>query len=269
MGRILGFLICAWMAAYSQFALAADSPVPDEYRLGAGDTVRIQVFQNPDLTLETRVSEGGVITYPLIGSVQVGGLTISAAEKKIAKGLRDGGFVQQPQVNISVLQVRGSQVSVLGLVSRAGRFPLETFNTRVTEVLAMAGGIAPNGADTVILVGIRNGKPFRKEIDVASLYLNNQPSEDIVVAGGDSIYVHRAPVFYVYGEVQRPGSFRVERAMTVQQALAQGGGLTQRGTESRMRLHRRSADGKVQEIKPSPHTLIMPDDVLYVGESLF
>jgi polysaccharide export outer membrane protein len=267
MNRIFALLcLLAWVT-FGASTRAADAP--DEYRLGAGDVVRVQVFQNPDLTLETRVSEGGVMTYPLIGSVQVGGLTISAAEKRIAKGLRDGGFVQQPQVNISVLQVRGSQVSVLGLVSRAGRFPLETFNTRVTEVLAMAGGIAPNGADTVIVVGVRNGKPFRKEIDIAALYLNNQPTEDIVVGGGDSIYVHRAPVYYVYGEVQHPGSFRVERGMTVQQALAQGGGLTARGTESRMRLHRRNSDGKVQEIKPSPHTLILPDDVLYVGESLF
>ncbi len=268
MRRIIGFLVLLWFMGLGLFARAADG-VPDEYRLGAGDIVRIQVFQNPDLTLETRVSEGGGITYPLIGSVQIGGLTISAAEKKIAKGLKDGGFVQQPQVNISVLQVRGSQVSVLGNVTRAGRFPLETFNTRVTEVLAMAGGIAPNGADTVILVGVRNGKPYRKEIDIASLYLNNQPSEDVVVAGGDSIYVHRAPVCYVYGEVQRPGAFRVERSMTVQQALALAGGLTPRGTENRMKLHRRNAEGKVQEIKPTPHTVIMPDDVLYVGESLF
>lgn len=267
MTRVLGVLCLLVGIAFGASVRAADNT--EEFRLGAGDALRIQVFQNPDLTLETRVSEAGGITYPLIGSVQVGGLTISAAEKRIAKGLRDGGFVQQPQVNISVLQVRGSQVSVLGLVSRAGRFPLETLNTTVTEALAMAGGVAPNGADTVVLIGKRGGKPFRKEIDIAALYLNNQPADDIVLAGGDSIYVHRAPVVYVYGEVLRGGAFRVERGMTIQQALALTGGLTARGTESRMRLHRRNAEGKVQEIKPSPYTLVMPDDVLYVGESLF
>lgn len=242
---------------------------PGEFTLGAGDTIRILVFQNPDLTLETRVSESGAITYPLIGSVQVGGLTIRSAEQRIAKGLKDGGFVQQPQVNVTLLQVRGSQVSVLGLVAHPGRIPLEAFNTRVTEVLALAGGMAPTGADTVVVIGMRDGKPFRKEIDIAGLFLDNQPSEDIVVAGGDSIYVHRAPVYYIYGEVQRGGSFRVERGMTVQQALAQAGGLTARGTESRLRLTRRGADGKIQEIKPSLRTLIMPDDVVSVGESLF
>jgi polysaccharide biosynthesis/export protein len=267
MRRVLGLLSLLVCFGLVIPALAADKP--SEYTLGTGDTIRILVFQNPDLTLETRVSESGAITYPLIGSVQVGGLTIRATEQRIAKGLKDGGYVQQPQVNITLLQVRGSQVSVLGLVARPGRIPLETFNTRVTEVLALAGGIAPTGADTVVVIGMRDGKPFRKEIDIAGLFLDNQAAEDIVVTGGDSIYVHRASVYYIYGEVQHGGSFRVERGMTVQQALAQGGGLTARGTESRLRLHRRGADGKIQEIKPSLRTLIMPDDVVYIGESLF
>jgi polysaccharide export outer membrane protein len=240
-----------------------------EYRLGMGDSIRIVVFQNPDLTLETRISEAGTITYPLIGSVQLGGLTVAAAEQHIAKALKDGDFVQQPQVNITVLQVRGNQVSVLGQVARPGRIPLETFTTHVSEVLAMAGGVTPTGGDTAILAGVRDGKPFRKEIDIAGLYLSEQSPEDLVVASGDTIYVHRAPVYYIYGEVQHPGAFRVERALTVRQALAQGGGLTARGTERRLRIHRKGVDGKIEEISPTLDTSIMADDVLYVRESLF
>lgn len=240
-----------------------------DYRLGAGDAIRIQVFQNPDLTLETRVSESGSLSYPLIGNVDVGGLSIGAAEQKIARALKEGGFVQQPQVNIVLIQIRGNQVSVLGQVNRPGRFPLETFNTRISEMLATAGGIAPTGADRVILVGSRNGKPLRKEVDVAGLYLDNRLEDDIVVAGGDTLYVHRAPTFYIYGEVQRPGSYRVERGMTVRQALAQGGGPTARGTENRLRLHRRGTDGKVAELGPELDAPILADDVLYVRESIF
>src|SRR5579871_4110400 len=97
-----------------------------DYPLGPGDVLRIQVFQNPDLTTETRVSENGYITYPLIGSVDVGGLDIAAAEKKIAAALKNGGFIRQPQVNIVLLQMRGNQVSVFGQVNRSGRFPLDT-----------------------------------------------------------------------------------------------------------------------------------------------
>jgi len=240
-----------------------------EYLLGPGDVIRIQVFQNPDLTLETRVTENGAITYPLIGAVQLGGQTLSAAEKRIASQLKDGGFVQQPQVTVVLLQNRGNQVSVLGQVNRPGRFPLETFNTRLTEMLASAGGIAGTGADTVIVVGVRAGKPFRKEIDIAGLFLGNNMADDLLVAGGDAIFVHRAPVFYIYGEVQRPGSFRVERAMTVMQALAQGGGPTVRGTENRLRLHRRGPDGAIVRSTPELTDPIQPDDVLFIHESLF
>ena len=261
-----------FLVVFGLTSLSAQAQAPEkqgDYQLGAGDAIRILVFQNPDLTLESRVSEGGTITYPLIGTVQIGGLTISGAEQKIATGLKAGGFVQQPQVNIVLIQVRGNQVSVLGQVNRPGRFPLETFNIHASEMIATAGGIAATGADVMILVGLRNGRPFRKEIDIAALYLDNKLEDDIAVTGGDVIYVHRAPVFYIYGEVQRPGSFRVERKMTVQQALAQGGGPTIRGTETRLRLHRRGATGAVAETTPELADAIQPDDVLYVRESLF
>ena len=264
-GRILGLLAYLSLAAV---AVAQENANVD-YTLGPGDTIRIVVFQNPDLTLDTRVTESGSITYPLIGNVEVGGLTINAAEKRIAKGLKDGGFVQKPQVNIILNQVRGSQVSVLGQVNRPGRFPLETFNTRVSDMLALAGGIAPTGSDNVILSGVRDGKPFRKEIDFPAIYIDGKQSEDLVVSGGDVIYVHRAPVFYIYGEAQRPGAYRIERGMTVQQALAQGGGPTVRGTENRVRLHRKKTDGSVENLSPEWNDPIQAEDILYVRESLF
>jgi polysaccharide export outer membrane protein len=76
-------------------------------------------------------------------------------------------------------------------------------------------------------------------------------------------------VFYIYGEAQRPGSFRIERNMTVMQALAQGGGPTARGTEKRLRLHRKAADGSIQPIEPQLTDPVLPDDVIYVKESIF
>lgn len=259
--KYLLFLVafCISLAAHAQA----------EYLLGPGDIIRIQVFQNPDLTLETRVAESGAITYPLIGAVKIGGIPVAEAEKRIARQLKDGGFVQQPQVTIVLVQNRGNQVSVLGQVNRPGRFPLETTNTRLTEMLAIAGGITSTGADTVIIVGQRGGQSFRREVDIAGLFLGKGMEDDMIVAGGDVIYVHRAPTFYVYGEVQRPGSYRVERNMTMMQALAQGGGPTVRGTENRLRLHRRSADGAIVKSAPALTDPIQPDDVLYIHESIF
>jgi polysaccharide export outer membrane protein len=240
-----------------------------DYPLASGDTIRIQVFQNPDLTIETRVSEGGSITYPLIGAVDIGGLPIAVAEKKIADALQAGGFLQKPQVNITLLQVRGNQVSVLGQVARPGRFPLETANTRLTDMLANAGGATTAGDDVAIVTGLRSGQPFRRLIDIPSIFLVGRVADDIVLQGGDTIYVHRAPVFYIYGEAQRPGAFRVEREMTVMQALAQGGGPTVRGSEKRLRLHRKGADGSLQQIEPQLTDRVQPDDVIYVKESIF
>ncbi|MDD4944431.1 MAG: polysaccharide biosynthesis/export family protein, partial [Rhodoferax sp.] len=140
------------------FVLPGLAQVQPDYPLGVGDALRIQVFQNPDLTIETRVSENGAITYPLLGAVELGGLSIAAAEKKISEGLQQGGFLQNPQVNIVLVQIRGNQVSVLGQVARPGRFPLETANTRLTDMLANAGGATPGGDDVAIVTGVRNGK---------------------------------------------------------------------------------------------------------------
>jgi polysaccharide export outer membrane protein len=261
---LLAFLLGGALAAC---ALAQDKQ--PEYRLGPGDSIRIQVYQNPDLALETRVTESGSITYPLIGLLRIGGLTFAEAEQTIASALRAGNFVQNPQVNISVLTMRGNHVSVLGQVNKPGRFLLETVNIRASEMLAIAGGIASGGADIAVLTGVRAGRLFRAEIEIADVFLNNRLDNDPVVAGGDVIYVHRAPVFYIYGEVQKPGSYRVERGMTFRQALAQAGGPTSRGTERGLTLHRRGARGAVEDSSPAPDERVQPDDVLYVRESLF
>ena len=240
-----------------------------DYRLSPGDTIGVQVYQNPDLSVDARVSDSGVISYPLLGSVQIGGLTVAAAEKKIADALVTGKFVNAPQVTIVLRQILGNQVSVLGEVSKPGRFPLETDTTRVTDILAAAGGIAAPGGDTLVVTGQRDGKPFRKVIDIPALFAGDKANDNIVLKSGDTLYVSKAPVFYIYGEAQRPGQYRMERGMTVMQALAQGGGPTVRGSQNRLRLERRDADGKTVATTPKLTDVIQPGDVLYVGESLF
>jgi len=267
MKKITQLLTIVVLCLTSLVVHAQDSKA--DYPLGAGDTIKVQVFQNPDLTIETRVSESGIITYPLIGTVPLGGLSVAAAEKKIADALQSGGFIQKPQVNIALLQIRGNQVSVLGQVARPGRFPLETVNTRLSDMLANAGGATSAGDDVVVITGVRDGKVFRKEIDIPSIFLNDKAQDNVLLQGGDTIYVHRAPVFFVYGEVQRPGSFRIERDMTIMQALAQGGGPSARGSEKRLRLHRTLANGTVQQIEPQLTDRVQPNDVLYVKESIF
>jgi polysaccharide export outer membrane protein len=240
-----------------------------DFHLGSGDSIHIAVFRSPELVLDTRIGEDGTINYPLVGLVHVGGVTITEAEMRIAKALKDGGFVQAPQVNITVVTVRGSLVSVLGQVSRPGLYPLDTPNLRLSEILAVAGGVSQAGGDRVIVKGVRNGQSFRKEIDLSSIFVDGKEDNDLIIRERDEIYVPLAPMFYIYGEVQKPGSGAILRDMTVIQALAQAGGLTPRGTERNIELRRRLPNGQTQKSHPEMTDKIEPNDVLYVHESLF
>jgi polysaccharide biosynthesis/export protein len=240
-----------------------------QYLLSPGDILKVSVFKNPDLSLDARVSEAGTLSYPLIGSVAVGGLTLPSAEKKIAELLKEGGFVLNPQVNILITQALGSLVSVIGEVKTAGRYSIEASGGHLSGMLAVAGGIAPTGADVVIVTGMRAGKPFRREIDIVTMSLGGNSADDIALAGGDTLFVNRAPMFYIYGQVQKPGQVRLERAMTVIQALAAGGGVTGKGTSRGIVRHRRDANGKVKEESVSLDEDVRDQDVIYVKESLF
>jgi polysaccharide export outer membrane protein len=237
--------------------------------LGEGDTVRITVFQNPDLTTETRISERGTITFPLIGEVAIAKLTPAGAEARIAEQLRVGKFLLKPQVSLNVVRVRSRQVSVLGQVARPGRYALDDTSSNLTDILALAGGISPNGDDNVTVMVRRNGKTARLEINVPSMYRTGDLSRNLQLESDDTVFVQRAPVFYIYGEVQRAGTYRLEPGMTVMQALSVGGGVTLRGTDRGLKIHRRTLEGGVQKLDAVLADVMQPDDVIYVRESLF
>lgn len=323
-----------------------------DYVLGTGDMVRITVYGSADLTTEARITSAGTITFPLLGEIKLGDLSPAIAEQKITEGLKNGGFVKQPQVNLVVLQYQSQFISVLGDVYKPGRFPLDRPST-LSDLLALAGGVTPNGSDIVTLIrskegktikvdydlretlargsaeqnpkvygddiifvnardisvlgqvnrpgkysviggvrtvldflsqagGIsqggadkviimtqRDGKSKKFEIDVDELYHTGDTSANFELANGDSIYVPRAPVFYIRGEVQRPGAFRLERNMTVGQALSTGGGLTQRGTERGIKIKRTDKNGALKTIDVDTGDVLEMDDVVIFSESLF
>src|SRR5207249_175238 len=130
------------------------------------------------------VTESGVISYPLLGSMRVGGLTVTQAEAAIADGLRKGNFVKQPQVSIAILQVRGNQANVLGQVNRPGRYPIEVADMRVTDMLALAsgGGLTQRGTER----GIRVHRRSSDKVQVI------QPAMDDRLQDGDVVYVRES-----------------------------------------------------------------------------
>ena len=237
-------------------ALAAGAWATD--RLGVGDAVRVTVHQQPDLLTEARINERGMITMPLIGEVKLAGMSQHEAAGAISERYKKGEFLRNPQVSVAVVTVRSRQVSVLGAVTRPGRYPLDDTSYQLSDVIAAAGGITAAGADTVTVM--RDGKEERVPLLGGKGY---------ALKGGETINVERAPVFYIHGEVARSGAYRVEPNMTVMQAIAAGGGITPRGSDRRLKLRRVGADGKLVERDASLKDTVKADDVIFVKEALF
>jgi polysaccharide export outer membrane protein len=263
------FRALRFVALACGLAAALHATAEPRETLGPGDAVRVTVFQNPDFNTETRLSEAGTIVFPLIGEQNFSGLTPAQAGARVADALKRGKFINNPQVTVQLVAVRSRQVSVLGQVAKPGKYPLDDATSKLTDILALAGGITPTGTDEVTVLVTRNGKSETRVVDVPAMMRTGDTKANFDIRGGDTIYVQRAPVFYIYGEVQKAGSYRLENNMSVMQALSVGGGVTPRGTERGMRIHRRNGDGKVFKLEAQPTDIVQADDVIYVRESLF
>ena len=257
-------LICLLlMAANASLAIAAE-----DYLLGEGDTISIGVYEQPDLATVARISQDdGTITFPLLGEVTLSGLAPEEAGRKIAKLLKDRGFIKNPQVTVSVQEFRSQKISVMGQVNRPGEYLLQG-ESRVIDLISKAGDLKADAADVIFVVKNKGGKSVKHEIDLLQFYAGDM-TQNIKVSRGDLILVPKMNVFYIQGEIQRPGSYRLERDMTVRQAMTVAGWLTGRGSSKGLTVIRRQANGETKKIKVKLSDGLQPDDVLYVKERLF
>ncbi|MBV8465978.1 MAG: SLBB domain-containing protein [Burkholderiales bacterium] len=237
----------------------------DDYLLGVGDIVKVVVYDHPDLTTEVALGTGGKLTFPLVGEVGLEGKTASQAEALLSDKLKTGGFIKTPSVNVMVTQYRSQRVSVVGEVFKPGRYVLDG-PTSLVDMLATAGGITPNGGDVIVL---RRGE-HRVEFTIPKLMGNTDQSlQSMDVVNGDVLYVPRMQQVYVYGEVNRPGAFRLEQHMNAMQALSLAGGFTPRASHSRLKIHRTEPDGSIKKMSITLTDTLQADDVLFVDESIF
>ena len=250
--------------------LCARAIAAENLPLGPGDAVKITVYNLPDLTTETQISSDGKITFPLIGQISISGMTFSEVEKLIAEKLSAGGFVKNPNVTLLVTQYRSQKISVVGEVNHPGRILLDSITT-LPEAIAIAGGIAPTGGDRVVLIRQDNaGVQVKKDYSLSDLLDKTATGKPTLqVQHGDVIYVPKAPQFYVYGEVQKPGMFRLDASMNVMQAISASGSFTPKAETKKFTIFRKKPDGSTEEIRASLNDLLQPDDVLLVKESLF
>jgi polysaccharide export outer membrane protein len=241
-----------------------------EYHLGDGDVVRVSVYGQPDLKVEERISAGGYIHFPLLGRVGIGGLSSLEAAQLIAKRLEREGFVRAAHVSLLVTEYNSLQLSVLGEVNRPGRVVLDRGST-IPEVLAEAGGIATSGGERLVLMRTDDaGRQLRREYRLTDLFRSEkQAGSDLWVQAGDVIFVPPADQFYIYGQVNKPGAYRLMQPLNVMQAISVGGGFNGRANTRRISLYRKQADGTVRELKAEPAQTLQDGDVLFVRESMF
>lgn len=215
----------------SQPAVAAVLPLsatPSEYRIGIDDVLSVTVVQAPELTSSVRVAEAGDISLPLIGLVRAAALTTRELEASIKQRLREG-FIREPDVTVVVTEVRSHGVSVVGAVQRPGILQIRG-TTTLLEVLSMAGGLAGNAGDAVLVVRsseVVGGQPRTIDVKLKSL-MQADPAANILMQPGDVVNVQTASLIYVMGSVNKPGAFAMpgNERLTVLRALAYGEGAT-------------------------------------------
>ena len=245
-----------------------------QYIIGAGDLLKISVYDNPDLTTETRVSNDGKITLPLIGEIQASGNTAIQLEKSIAAHLADG-YIIKPQVSVFIEEYKSKKVSVLGEVAKPGLVILRGEET-LLEVLSDAGGITANAGDVVTIQRKAGGAAAGRidagdvivTVDMKRLLEDGDVTANVPVMDGDSIYVPKAAFVYVNGEVKNPGVYKITKGLTVLKSITLAGGFTGKASESGTKIIRKKGD-KEDTFRAKMDDVVMADDIVYVPESLF
>ena len=247
----------------------APSDVRQLIQLGPGDSISVHVYGQPDMDGNVYVGDDGNISLPLLGPVNVAGLSPVEAAKKVEAALKSRQLLIDPHVEIAVLQSHSQLVSVLGEVKTPGRYPINP-GTTVIELLAQAGGATENGADFVyVLRPDARNQIHRYTVDIKGIGDPNDPLSSAVLHAGDSVFVPRAQGFYILGEVTMPGRYRLEPGMTMLEAIARAGGVTLRGTMRRLEVKRLDKNGHTVTLRVKPDDLVQPDDNIRVKESIF
>jgi polysaccharide export outer membrane protein len=178
------------------------------------------------------------------------------------------GATPNPQVDLQVITFASQKVSVFGYVKTPGSYALDR-PTRVSDILAQAGGVLPDGSQRVILIRETGGQVSRSVVNLKEVLDGSNSSADQEVHGGDIVNVPRAPRVYVYGSVNHPGPYILEDGMTALQMISLAGGITSTGSDGRLEVVRHGEGGKAQSLKVGLQDKLSPEDVLIVHESIF
>jgi polysaccharide export outer membrane protein len=255
----------------------------DDYVVGPEDEISITVWDHPDLTRKMRINLEGSISFPLIGEVRVEGLTAIEIEKKI-KGLLDKDYIINPQVSVVIEVFKSSKISVMGEVKVPGSYAL-TRRMTVVEALSLAGGLLSEADHEIIIVRPKKDRGVHpllpEDVDESEIIRvqirdvlqgdvtgHAEKSRNIEVRNGDTVFVPQTRMFYVTGEVTKPGRYAYQKGMTLLHAISTAGGFTEKAHRKKVRVVR-EVNGKKVELNLSLDQYIEPGDTVVVPESFW
>ena len=182
--------LCLLIIIFLVLALSAVSGYCEEYKIETGDVVAITVYEQPDLSTKARLDSAGEIAFPLIGNIQIGGLSVSEAVQKITS-LLEKDYLVNPQVNIFIEEYHPKKVFVMGFVNKPGEYELfKDRDTTVIEAITMAGGFKEGAAQNgTKVVRVKNGEKVSIPIRVTDITNKNDKAQDIPLKPGDIIVV--------------------------------------------------------------------------------
>lgn len=251
---------------------------PTNYVVGPQDILTITSFDQEDLSGKYPVDSDGTFTFPLIGRVQAGGLTLRQLEAQLKKQLKDGAIFKDPQLSVGVETYKSQKIHIVGEVRNPATYPL-TGDMSLIEAIARAGSTLPTASGEALIVRAKSGQsssgptlPSGEGTDVTTVDLKELQSgalsQNIALKDGDTIFVPRAESVYVFGQVKNPGAYPIQRNTTVLQALSLAGGVNERGATGRIKIVR-IEKGKQVEVKVKLTDIVQPGDTIMVPERFF
>jgi polysaccharide biosynthesis/export protein len=255
-----------WVVCLGAVALLAAASVAARAAgrvLAGNDVVSIKVVNQPDMDTTTRVETDGTVNFPYVGRIRAAGMSEDELAHAIEKRLAARQIVTDPHVLVEISSF-GTQVSVQGQVGAPGVFTIDR-PTTLTQILSRAGG----ARDTAGEIVVRRPRGTVKRFESKDVQAGRGPGAQVLVQNNDEIFVDLAPFFYLYGYVNKTGEFPLVRPLTVQQAIAIGGGVAPLGSEWRIRIKRKSANGETMEVPASLDDQVQPNDTIVVYERIF
>ena len=261
-------------AAPAQQSGASQAP-PEGYKLQPDDAVRMQVFGEPELTVEQVVNPGGYITIPLIGQVYAQDLTQAELAEAIKKGISK--YLVDPKIQLTLSQIRPARVYVLGQVNRPGPVEYKP-GQRVMEAVASAGSFT-QAADLREATLTPKGSEESMPINLRKLFFDGDMSQNIPLKDGDTVFIPEDTKnkYFVLGEVLRPMMYRWTDNITIMEAITTAGGPTPRASLKNTYVVRGDPKNPqrikvdigelVKKADLSQNLLLQPGDVVYVAES--